>query len=151
MKKQKLLHLHGLFWNISEFINKFEEDGIEFENYERLEVYPTSIHKSAASHEAATKALLKDITTSISDSDSSSEEIEVDDYILTASEAYKVLKEEGEVIISESDLFPRIELDEDIMDRLNPGAEELLERMEGKYIRSDTEEYEAGAEVYLKI
>jgi hypothetical protein len=65
MKKQELIHLHGL---LAEVTNHFEEriDGpIECVEYEDQEVRPTSIHKSKTEHKEAVFALAKGITGSI--------------------------------------------------------------------------------------
>lgn len=64
MKKQELIHLHGLLAEVS---NHFEErhGDIDLENYESLGVQPTSIHKSKTNHKAAVFALAKGITTNM--------------------------------------------------------------------------------------
>ncbi len=62
MKKQELIHLHGL---LAEVRNHYEESkGIDVpdEDYGPLGVRPTSIHKSKTDHKAAVFALASDIT-----------------------------------------------------------------------------------------
>lgn len=62
MKKQELIHLHGL---LAEVRNHYEESvDIEVapEDYATLGVRPTSIHKSKTDHKAAVFALASDIT-----------------------------------------------------------------------------------------
>ncbi|EFW93043.1 hypothetical protein ZOD2009_04247 [Haladaptatus paucihalophilus DX253] len=62
MKKQELIHLHGL---LAEVGNHFEEqDGkqITLDDYDSLGVRPTSIHKSKTDHKAAVFALSEAIT-----------------------------------------------------------------------------------------
>ena len=62
MKKQELIHLHGLLAEIS---NHYEERNgvpVDLDEYESLGVRPTSIHKSKTDHKAAVFALARDIT-----------------------------------------------------------------------------------------
>lgn len=62
MKKQELIHLHGL---LAEVCNHYEgrtETRVEREEYESLGVRPTSIHKSKTDHKAAVFALTEGIT-----------------------------------------------------------------------------------------
>ncbi|SIR08181.1 hypothetical protein SAMN05421858_1351 [Haladaptatus litoreus] len=63
MKKQELIHLHGL---LAEVGNHFEEktgEPITLDEYESLGVRPTSIHRSKTDHKAAVFALSNAITT----------------------------------------------------------------------------------------
>ena len=62
MKKQELIHLHGL---LAEVRNHYEEkQGVEVEHqeYTELGVRPTSIHKSKTDHKGAVFALASGIT-----------------------------------------------------------------------------------------
>ena len=62
MKKQELIHLHGL---LAEVCNNYEGrtgQTVEREEYESLGVRPTSIHKSKTDHKAAVFALANGIT-----------------------------------------------------------------------------------------
>ncbi|MDL5360883.1 UPF0058 family protein [Halalkalicoccus sp. NIPERK01] len=65
MKKQELIHLHGLLAEVS---NHYEQNAgtPDFEEYESLGVRPTSIHKSKTDHKAAVFALATGITGDIS-------------------------------------------------------------------------------------
>ncbi|WP_458205289.1 UPF0058 family protein [Haladaptatus sp. NG-SE-30] len=66
MKKQELIHLHGL---LAEVGNHYEErtgDSIGFGEYDSLGVRPTSIHKSKTDHKAAVFALANAITMEMS-------------------------------------------------------------------------------------
>jgi hypothetical protein len=65
MKKQELIHLHGL---LAEVCNNYEGrtgTPVERETYESLGVRPTSIHKSKTDHKAAVFALTEGITTAM--------------------------------------------------------------------------------------
>jgi hypothetical protein len=62
MKKQELIHLHGL---LAEVRNHYEEKHgaeVDHEKYTELGVRPTSIHKSKTDHKAAVFALASGIT-----------------------------------------------------------------------------------------
>mgnify|MGYP000165092520 CR=1 FL=1 len=62
MKKQELIHLHGLLAQVE---NQYEmETGCEVDHdeYTALGVRPTSIHKSKTDHKDAVFALAKGIT-----------------------------------------------------------------------------------------
>ncbi len=61
MKKQELIHLHGLLAEISK---RYTSEGgtLEITEYEALGVRPTSIHKSKTDHKAAVFALAQCIT-----------------------------------------------------------------------------------------
>ncbi|PSP43980.1 metal-binding protein [Halobacteriales archaeon QH_6_64_20] len=66
MKKQELIHLHGL---LAEVCNNYEGrtgQTVEREEYESLGVRPTSIHKSKTDHKAAVFALTGGITAAMS-------------------------------------------------------------------------------------
>jgi len=65
MKKQELIHLHGL---LAEVCNNYESRTgipVERDEYESLGVRPTSIHKSKTDHKAAVFALTEGITTAM--------------------------------------------------------------------------------------
>ncbi|UIO98683.1 UPF0058 family protein [Halobaculum sp. CBA1158] len=66
MKKQELIHLHGL---LSEVRSEFESDGadLDLSEYEDLGVKPTSIHRSKTDHKAAVFKLASGITSSTSE------------------------------------------------------------------------------------
>lgn len=62
MKKQELIHLHGLLAQVQ---NHYEADSgseVEHDEYAELGVKPTSIHKSKTDHKAAVFAIAKGIT-----------------------------------------------------------------------------------------
>lgn len=67
MKKQELIHLHGL---LSEVRTQFEYwgecDGTSTE-YRELGVQPTSIHRSKTDHKHAVFALVEGITTDLTE------------------------------------------------------------------------------------
>lgn len=65
MKKQELIHLHGL---LSEVRGECEqEDGIDLDlsDYRELGVQPTSIHRSKTDHKSAVFALASGLTESL--------------------------------------------------------------------------------------
>jgi hypothetical protein len=64
MKKQELIHLHGLLAEVS---NYYEEHSgsIDLSQYEDLSVRPTSIHKSKTEHKRAVFALASGITSDV--------------------------------------------------------------------------------------
>lgn len=65
MKKQELVHIHGL---LKEVENHYELDNgevIEHDQYSELGVQPTSLHRSKSDHKNAVFALANSITTAI--------------------------------------------------------------------------------------
>ncbi|MFB9804050.1 UPF0058 family protein [Haladaptatus pallidirubidus] len=63
MKKQELIHLHGLLAEVGNHFEKKTGEPITLDDYESLGVRPTSIHKSKTDHKAAVFALSNAITT----------------------------------------------------------------------------------------
>ncbi|WP_135534406.1 MULTISPECIES: UPF0058 family protein [Halostella] len=62
MKKQELIHLHGLLAEVSNHHEERHEVTVDLSEYEALGVRPTSIHKSKTDHKAAVFALANGIT-----------------------------------------------------------------------------------------
>ncbi|ELY48281.1 UPF0058 family protein [Natronorubrum sulfidifaciens] len=62
MKKQELIHLHGLLAEVSNQCAAWNDCQIDLEEYESLGIRPTSIHKSKTDHKAAVFALAGGIT-----------------------------------------------------------------------------------------
>jgi len=62
MKKQELIHLHGLLAEVCEHYEQMAECNVEHTKYTDLGVRPTSIHKSKTDHKAAVFALADGIT-----------------------------------------------------------------------------------------
>jgi len=62
MKKQELIHLHGLLAEVSNQCAEWEDCQIDLEEYESRGIRPTSIHKSKTDHKAAVFALAGGIT-----------------------------------------------------------------------------------------
>ncbi|WP_121741895.1 UPF0058 family protein [Natronorubrum halophilum] len=62
MKKQELIHLHGLLAEVSNQCAAWEDCKIDLEEYESLGIRPTSIHKSKTDHKAAVFAIAGGIT-----------------------------------------------------------------------------------------
>jgi hypothetical protein len=64
MKKQELIHLHGLLAEVSDHLEACGEE-LDLSDYEDHGVRPTSIHKSKTNHKTAVFALVDGITGSI--------------------------------------------------------------------------------------
>jgi len=62
MKKQELIHLHGLLAEVSAHCAEWDDCQVDLESYESLGIRPTSIHKSKTDHKAAVFALAGGIT-----------------------------------------------------------------------------------------
>ena len=62
MKKQELIHLHGLLAEVSNQCSTWEDCPIDLGDYESLGIRPTSIHKSKTDHKDAVFALAGGIT-----------------------------------------------------------------------------------------
>ena len=62
MKKQELIHLHGLLAEVGDHYEKKTGMEVEPEAYERLGCRPTSIHKSKTDHKEAVFALANGLT-----------------------------------------------------------------------------------------
>jgi hypothetical protein len=69
MKKQELIHLHGLLAEAGNYYEQRENDDIPLDEYEDLGVRPTSIHKSKTDHKAAVFALAGGITSAMNESE----------------------------------------------------------------------------------
>ena len=65
MKKQELIHLHGLLAEVSNNIATYHNMTLDLEEYESLGVRPTSIHKSKTDHKAAVATLAGEITSEV--------------------------------------------------------------------------------------
>ncbi|MFB6311049.1 MAG: UPF0058 family protein [Salinirussus sp.] len=66
MKKQELIHLHGLLAQVQTHYERETGDVVEHDEYTRLGVQPTSIHKSKTDHKDAVFALARGITDEMS-------------------------------------------------------------------------------------
>jgi len=69
MKKQELIHLHGLLAEVSNDFEAYSGREPALEEYEQLGARPTSIHKSKTDHKAAVFALARGITTAMEKAD----------------------------------------------------------------------------------
>lgn len=63
MKKQELIHLHGLLAEVRNYYEQKTDSPIKNDSYQSMGVKPTSIHKSKTDHKRAVFALTKGITT----------------------------------------------------------------------------------------
>lgn len=64
MRKQELIHIHALFREVSEHLERNQETRIETPTYDELGTRPTSIHKGKPAHKEAVFALSDDIVDS---------------------------------------------------------------------------------------
>jgi len=62
MKKQELIHLHGLLAQVRDHYEQTLDTEVDHQRYTGLGVKPTSIHKSKTDHKAAVFALAEGIT-----------------------------------------------------------------------------------------
>lgn len=63
MKKQELIHLHGLLYEIEEYLEEeYLEGELESEEYESLDIRPTDIHRWKDDHKEAIFSLSDSIT-----------------------------------------------------------------------------------------
>ena len=62
MKKQELIHLHGLLAEIGNYYEETTPAELDLDDYDSLGVRPTSIHKSKTDHKTAVFALADGIT-----------------------------------------------------------------------------------------
>ncbi|RRJ33843.1 UPF0058 family protein [Halocatena pleomorpha] len=62
MKKQELIHLHGLLAEVCNHYELRSENAVDHTAYDELGVQPTSIHKSKTDHKEAVFALAEGIT-----------------------------------------------------------------------------------------
>jgi len=62
MKKQELIHLHGLLAQVSNHVEEIEGAPVDETSYDELGVRPTSIHRSKTEHKRAVFALAECIT-----------------------------------------------------------------------------------------
>ena len=72
MKKQELIHLHGLLAEVRKQCEAWNEE-TELDEYESLGVKPTSIHRSKTDHKEAVFALATGITAPMEESKADSE------------------------------------------------------------------------------
>lgn len=62
MKKQELIHLHGLLAEVCTHYEEYSGTDVTRDQYQHLGVQPTSIHKSKTEHKEAVFALAAGIT-----------------------------------------------------------------------------------------
>jgi hypothetical protein len=73
MKKQELIHLHGLLAEVSNYYEENAAEDVDLDEYDELGVRPTSIHKSKTDHKAAVFALAGGITSTMATEDEEEE------------------------------------------------------------------------------
>jgi hypothetical protein len=62
MKKQELIHLHGLLSEVRTQMEAWEGTELDVSEYESMGVRPTSIHRSKTDHKAAVFEISNGIT-----------------------------------------------------------------------------------------
>jgi hypothetical protein len=62
MKKQELIHLHGLLAEVGNHYEETMDAELGLDEYDTLGVRPTSIHRSKTDHKDAVFALIDGIT-----------------------------------------------------------------------------------------
>jgi len=67
MKKQELIHLHGLLAQVQNHYEEQTGNAVDHDRYTALGVQPTSIHKSKTDHKDAVFALANGITSEMTD------------------------------------------------------------------------------------
>ena len=67
MKKQELIHLHGLLAEVHTQVEAWENTEVDTPSYDELGVRPTSIHKSKTDHKAAVFELATGITAAMNE------------------------------------------------------------------------------------
>lgn len=78
MRKQELIHLHGLLKETATYLEEEYRDtvDIDYDTYDSLDVRPTSIHRSKDDHKEALYTLSKAITDAITEQYDSFDEID---------------------------------------------------------------------------
>ncbi|PSQ43505.1 metal-binding protein [Halobacteriales archaeon SW_7_68_16] len=61
MKKQELIHLHGLLARLADRHEEFADRPVPTPEYDALQVGPTSIHRSKTDHKEAVFALVNQL------------------------------------------------------------------------------------------
>jgi len=69
MKKQELIHLHGLLAQVQNHYEQETGETVDHDRYTTLGVKPTSIHKSKTDHKDAVFALAKGITAEMTETE----------------------------------------------------------------------------------
>jgi hypothetical protein len=67
MKKQELIHLHGLLAQVQNHYEETTGNEVDHDEYERVNVRPTSIHMSKDDHKDAVFALAGGIVSEFGD------------------------------------------------------------------------------------
>ena len=69
MKKQELIHLHGLLSEVRGMHENRTDSTLELDEYESHDTSPTSIHHSKTDHKEAVIALANGLTSSMTTED----------------------------------------------------------------------------------
>ncbi len=75
MKKQELIHLHGLLSEVHTQMETWEDEKLDLSEYETMGVRPTSIHRSKTDHKAAVFEIAKGITTAMKETEAETDRV----------------------------------------------------------------------------
>lgn len=67
MKKQELIHLHGLLAQVQQYYQRQTDQTVDTAQYAAVGVQPTSIHRSKAAHQDAVVTLSQCLTAAMAD------------------------------------------------------------------------------------
>lgn len=65
MKKQELIHLHGLIAEVTHYCEMHDGVSVDLTDYQSVGTKPTSIHQSKGDHKDAVFALIEGLTDAI--------------------------------------------------------------------------------------
>ncbi len=152
MKKQELIHLHGLLAEVVKYCQMAGDIEPDLTDYEELGVRPTSIHRSKTMQTEAVFKLGEGITSDIDTSREleGAEVLHERPELRSEKEAFDVLKSNAQLKAATGEQST-MELTEDVFEEMGSDAEYWLDRLEGSRIETGDEEYGIGTEVYLKI
>ncbi|WP_372910746.1 UPF0058 family protein [Salinigranum sp.] len=75
MKKQELIHLHGLLSEVHTQMEAWEDEELDLSAYETMGVRPTSIHRSKTDHKAAVFEIAEGITTAMQEAEAEADHV----------------------------------------------------------------------------
>jgi hypothetical protein len=73
MRKQELIHLHGLLATVTDFCEEDLGRPVEGDRYDELAIEPTSIHRSKSDHQEAVFALADDVVAELTETPAETE------------------------------------------------------------------------------
>lgn len=146
MKKQELVHLHGLLAEVRSHYEQVQGTEVDDEQYRELGVRPTSIHKSKTDHKAAVMALSDAITTEMDEETDLEDTMSAHNSEISPAEAYELLEE---LSPDNNNPFASVELTGDLLEK--PGMGDAIDALEEQrsitYAGSD---YKEGTMIHLR-